>query len=148
MPQERTFRFPTVRLSRTHSSLITRRRRARKDGRRTAEPCAVRSAHRTGIPASNYADTASAFPTDSGRKVAALAAQLLRLADVTIIASARDNLEHKSSRKLAPVHGRFDNPLCNLSMWFLKARRHRTTTNPNRRPTTCCQDAYFYYLSS
>jgi hypothetical protein len=65
-----------------------------------------------------------------------------------VIASARDNLGHKSNRKPAPVHGRPDNPLCNLSMWFLKARRHRTTINPNRRPTTCCQGGYFYYPSS
>jgi hypothetical protein len=41
----------------------------------------------------------SALPTDSGPKVAA--AQLLRLAGVTIIASARDNLGHKSNRKLS-----------------------------------------------
>ena len=69
-------------------------------------------------------------------------------AGVTIIASRRDNLEHKSNRKLALVHGRVDNPLCNLSRWFLKARRHRTTTNPSRRPTTCCPDGYSYYPSS
>jgi hypothetical protein len=54
--------------------------------------------------------------SDSGRKVAALATQLRGLTGVTIIASTPDNLGHKSNRKLAPVHGRIDNPLCNLSM--------------------------------
>lgn len=74
--------------------------------------------------------------------------EIKQLADLTIIASTRDNLGHKSNRKLALVHGRVDNPFCNLSTWFLKAWRHRTTTNPNRRPTICCRDGCFYCPSS
>ena len=67
-------------------------------------------------------------------------ADVLALASATVIASARGILGHKSNRTPAPAHGTIDNSHGNLWTWFLKGWRRRTTTNPNRRPTTCCRD--------